>query len=118
MNDNKHLLPLINLLMAAWFMQGCIDELRGTNYNAHSLKMRLNQLEPELQARINTDLGKLWGADDKALYSLQDGLKETFQQMTTLKPEHIAAIGEMIKKLKQSPELFLHINGITIQNAA
>lgn len=118
MNDEKQLHSLLNLLICSWFMQECIDNLKGTTYDTHTLKMRLRQLEPELQKKIDKDLNLLWGTDDSALYDLQDGFRKFIGEFSTMRLENIVGFGELLERFKAMPDWVLHSLGVKIKEAA
>lgn len=71
---------LMNMLIACSFILDCMDNLRGTSAYKQTFKNKLRQVEPELEKIIDTDLNLLWGADDAALYKLQDGFAKFIAQ--------------------------------------
>lgn len=95
---------ILNLTLCAWFMQECIDALRGTTYDGRALKMRMNQLEPELKKVIDNDMDAIWGIDDLVMYRLQDGVREFFSDFSTMRPEQLAAFSALFRRFKELPE--------------
>jgi hypothetical protein len=111
------LIALLNLLLGSWFLLECNDELIETNVYRHGLKQKLKQLEPELKKIIDKDLNLLWGVDDEAMYGLQEGIKTLFTELSTVRPEQLVGLGELIKRFKQMPDWCMNMLGIQIKES-
>lgn len=107
-------IALLNMLLASWFMQETIDELKDTSAYNRLLKHRINQLEPELKKVIDGDLNLLWGVDDHALYNLQENMKSFFTLFATQRPENIAGFTELVKRFIDMPEWCMNMLGIKV----
>src|SRR5689334_8947362 len=112
--SDKQKYSLLNLLLAAWFMQQCIDNLRGTTYDTRQLKARMNQLEPELKKIIDRDLDLLWGADSEAMYNLQDGMTKFFALFAEQRVENIAGFAELVERFIAMPTWCMNMLGVKI----
>jgi hypothetical protein len=117
MNNEQKQLALLNLLITAFLMLGQLDELKSTNAARHRLKNLINQVVPELEKVIDSDLGLLWGVDDSAMYNLMEHFKGFIHGMATMRTEHIAGLSELLHQWKQHPQLTLYRNGIKIQES-
>lgn len=110
----RDLLVLLNVLMGSYFLDEAIYELRHTTYYKQDVKAKANTLVRAITPIIERDLAMLHGADDEAMARLIENLRETMGEIATLRLEHIAAFGELLRAFKQSPEGVLDRMGIAI----
>lgn len=108
---------LLNLLITGWCMLGQLDELKNTSAYKQKMRSLINQLMPELERMVDTDLNLLWGVDDPAMYNLQEQVKKFLTEMAIIPTEYVAGLADLLQQFRQTPQLVLHRNGIKIVNS-
>jgi hypothetical protein len=110
----QDLLVLLNVLMGSYFLDEAIYELRHTTYYKQDVKAKANSMAKAVTPIIERDLALLHGADDEAMAMLIENLRDTMGEIATLRLEHIAAYGEVLRRFKADPDSVLDLLGIQI----
>jgi len=106
MTKKEHI--YVTCLLSAWLTQELMDELKQTNAYRHELKKTGKMFARELEKITTDDIPLIWGIDDKAMYALLEYQKEVIQALSTMRPEDIGIVKEMIEMYKAHPRKVLN----------
>lgn len=83
--------------VAAQVLHEALDDLENTSYYKQTLKSATKTLQRELTKTCDQQTEALFGADDKSMLAMQDGVIEVAKQLLKANPVNIAAMGDMLK---------------------
>jgi hypothetical protein len=90
-------LTVVTALAASQLLHETMDDLAYTPFYRQSLKVKTKQFENELTKVMDTEINKMYGIDEKAMRSIQNGIQEVAKQLAHMDPAKIIVLGEMLK---------------------
>lgn len=105
---------MLTSLLTVQLMINCIENLKGTPYYNGVLKGKGNQFYQELLKVLRTDVGLIFGIEDKKMYTMMDYIEQGIQDMALIRPEEIGIRNEIMAMLREQPEEVLAALNIKI----
>lgn len=103
---------MTNALVGTEFMLECMEALELTDKYSHELKKTGNRFKAEVTKYSNNEIQVLLDYDELTTYAHMRKLSDTFRKAVYLEPSSLAALAEVIKKLRAHPDLTFYQLGI------
>jgi ribosomal protein S20 len=100
--EEKLSLILITALVASQILHESLDDLQNTNFYKTSLKNSCKRFETQISKVCDNYINTIWEKDEEISRMVEEGILEISKKLSSLEPDKIAYIGELIKAVDKN----------------
>lgn len=114
MEVSKETYSRLNLIIGCSLVIEYLDQLKHTQVYRQGIKHHAKGLSEELEKLLKTDLSKVYSQDEDICVALMKEFENIVKHISTVRPDELMLISQLITAYKQDPEGFNKRNDIVI----
>lgn len=105
----------LNMLLACSFILNLHDDLEKSPFYRQKLKSVGNNFKDLIEKVVSEDLGKVWHDDEMIVLNLLRHQEELIKKITSMRPEELIIIDQLIDAYRKNPKEFCERNPIFLK---